>query len=97
MLDFATETFRRSAALAATAALMAFAAPAAAETPTSQAGVTAAAASTTVSHLAKAKKASGERKYCVKMNMTESRIAKKICKTKNEWAADGTDIDDLTK
>lgn len=33
-----------------------------------------------------------EKKYCVAFDLTGSRVARKVCKTQSQWAAEGVDV-----
>ena len=79
---------QHTAALAtAGALLMSVSMPAqAADVANNKDGTKEAAARGTPDQIAAAKK------YCVKSDFTGSKVAKKVCKTKDEWAAEGVDI-----
>lgn len=42
-----------------------------------------------------AAKPAKERRYCVKESFTGTRLVKRICKTKKEWAKDDVDVEAL--
>lgn len=46
---------------------------------------------------APAPKRATNHQYCVTERLTESRIPRRTCQTRAEWARDGVDIDDLMK
>jgi hypothetical protein len=43
---------------------------------------------------AKGQASVGERKYCLKGDITGTRIAREQCRTKKEWAEEGVQIDE---
>ena len=82
--------FLKTAALAAPAfAMFALAQPASASYGTASA----AAAATTAANAANAAAQAGPKKYCANIIPdTGSRMSRKVCKTKSEWAEEGVEI-----